>query len=220
MAVWNFESPFMGWGLNDWLLLVKWGEGWLLVCWLSRCCVWGAFKSLTRRVIYYQAGVGRRRPTWRWLSWAAQRPTCPPWPPAPPPGTSWWRPPASSPFSGISWPGATPQPLARPNSSILRCTTKTIIIYSTSTFLIFFPPTESLARNRDSDPYSFDRSGSNPDPGFLWPKIEKIYSWNFLYIKNYSTIYLSLGLNKSHPSYKRSFQLSKENIQHFKTWNF
>ncbi len=34
------------------------------------------------------------------------------------------------------------------------------------------------------------------------------------------TIYLSLGLHKGRPSYKRSLQLSKENIQHFKTWNF
>jgi hypothetical protein len=29
-------------------------------------------------------------------------------------------------------------------------------------------------------------------------------------------IYISLGLHKGHPSYRRSFQLSKENIQHFK----
>jgi hypothetical protein len=30
-------------------------------------------------------------------------------------------------------------------------------------------------------------------------------------------IYLFLGLHKGHPSYKRSLQASKENIQHFKT---
>ncbi len=35
-----------------------------------------------------------------------------------------------------------------------------------------------------------------------------------------STIYLSLGLHKGRPSYRRSLRLSKENIQHFKTWNF
>jgi hypothetical protein len=29
-----------------------------------------------------------------------------------------------------------------------------------------------------------------------------------------TTIYLSLGLHKERPSYRRSFQLSKENIQH------
>ncbi len=33
-------------------------------------------------------------------------------------------------------------------------------------------------------------------------------------------IYLSLGLSKGRPSYRRSLQLSKENIQQFKTWNF
>ncbi len=35
-----------------------------------------------------------------------------------------------------------------------------------------------------------------------------------------TTIYLSLGLHKERPSYIRSLQLSKEAIQHFKTWNF
>jgi hypothetical protein len=32
-----------------------------------------------------------------------------------------------------------------------------------------------------------------------------------------TTIYISLGLPKKHTSYKRSLQLPKENIQHFKT---
>jgi hypothetical protein len=32
-----------------------------------------------------------------------------------------------------------------------------------------------------------------------------------------TTIYLSLGLQKERPSYRRSLQLSKEAIQHFKT---
>ncbi len=40
---------------------------------------------------------------------------------------------------------------------------------------------------------------------FLWSKI---------------AIYFSLGLYKGRPSYRRSLQLSKENIQHLKTWNF
>ncbi len=35
-----------------------------------------------------------------------------------------------------------------------------------------------------------------------------------------TTIYLSIGLHKGRPSYRRSLQSSKENIQHFKTWNF
>ncbi len=65
--------------------------------------------------------------------------------------------------------------------------------------------------NRVSNPY--------PDPiriqGLNDQKLGKIYSK-----KNNLTIYLTLGLHKGSPSYKRSLQLSKENIQHFKTWNF
>ena len=41
---------------------------------------------------------------------------------------------------------------------------------------------------------------------------------NFLGIK--TTIYLSLSLNKERPSYRRSLQISKEAIQHVKTWTF
>ncbi len=65
------------------------------------------------------------------------------------------------------------------------------------------------------------RLNTNPDPdpiqiqGFDGQKLEKkVNSW-----KSKTTIYLSLGLHKGLPSY-RSLQLSKENIQHFKTWNF
>ncbi len=62
---------------------------------------------------------------------------------------------------------------------------------------------------------------TDPDPGFWWPKIatnlqlEK--EFNFLGSK--TTIYLFLGLRKGRPNYRRSLQPSKENIQHFKTWN-
>jgi hypothetical protein len=35
-----------------------------------------------------------------------------------------------------------------------------------------------------------------------------------------TTIYLSLGLQKEHPSYRKSLPPSKENIQYFKTRNF
>ena len=35
-----------------------------------------------------------------------------------------------------------------------------------------------------------------------------------------TTIYLSLGLHKGRPSYRRSLQPSKKNIQDFKTWKF
>jgi hypothetical protein len=96
------------------------------------------------------------------------------------------------------------------------------------------------------DPYSYDTdTDPDPDPAFLaeyrsgsrsrvlmtknW---EKIYSCKlfefFRGSKNTinlslgptgskTTIYLSLGLHKELPSYRRSFQLSKEAIQHFKT---
>jgi hypothetical protein len=58
---------------------------------------------------------------------------------------------------------------------------------------------------------------SDPDPiliqGFDDKKLGKIYK-SFL---SKTTIYLFLGLHKGCPSYRRSFQLPKENIQHFKT---
>ncbi len=50
---------------------------------------------------------------------------------------------------------------------------------------------------------------------------QRNYSWKkikFFGIK--TTIYLSLGLHKERPSYWRSLQLSKEAIQHFKSWHF
>ncbi len=58
--------------------------------------------------------------------------------------------------------------------------------------------------------------------GFEDQTLEKIYSWNFLYTFFWSktAIYLSLGLPKGRPSYRRSLQPSKENIQQFKTWKF
>ncbi len=60
----------------------------------------------------------------------------------------------------------------------------------------------------------------NPDPvqdSDSWERLEKKFFW-FI---NYPTFYLSLGLHKGCPSYRRSLRLSKkENIQHFKTWYF
>jgi hypothetical protein len=51
--------------------------------------------------------------------------------------------------------------------------------------------------------------------------LKKIYNgkkFTFFFFKK--SIYLSLGLHKGRPSYKRSLQLSKEIIPHFKTLNF
>ncbi len=55
-----------------------------------------------------------------------------------------------------------------------------------------------------------------------WIRIHFIriqHFFQFFFISK-TAIYLSLGLHKERPSYRRSLQLSKENIQHLKTWNF
>ncbi len=58
--------------------------------------------------------------------------------------------------------------------------------------------------------------------GFNDQKLEKNYSWkkNLIFFLSKTAIYLSLGLHKVCPSYRKSLQLSKEAIQHFKTWTF
>ncbi len=56
--------------------------------------------------------------------------------------------------------------------------------------------------------------------GFNDQKLKKNYSWKIFFWIKKTTIYISLGLLKERPSYWRSRQLSKEAIQHFKTWNF
>ncbi len=67
--------------------------------------------------------------------------------------------------------------------------------------------------------------GSDSGPGYgsrvLMTKNWKKYSWNFFLFFFWSkiAIYLSLGLQKWHPNYRRSLQPSKDNIQHFKKWN-
>ncbi len=62
----------------------------------------------------------------------------------------------------------------------------------------------------------------DPDPGFDDLKLEKIYSWKFNldFFDQKFSICLSLGLHKGRPSYRRSLQPWKENIQHFKRWKF
>jgi hypothetical protein len=90
--------------------------------------------------------------------------------------------------------------------------------------------------SRVADPHSFhpdpapafyaeyrSGSGSNTDPdpiriqGFKEQKLKKNYCWkkNLIFFGTKTTIYLSLGLHKESPSYRRSLQLSKEAIQHF-----
>ncbi len=93
--------------------------------------------------------------------------------------------------------------------------------------------------SRVSDPHSFDPdpdpafeagdrsgSGSNPDPiriqDFNDQKLKKITAEKIFlfFFWSKTAIYLSLGLHKVCPSYRRSLQLTKEAIQHFKTWTF
>ncbi len=66
---------------------------------------------------------------------------------------------------------------------------------------------------------------TDPDPiriqGFNDQKLKKNYCWKkitFFCVK--TTIYLSLGLHRERPSYRRSLQLLKEAIQHFKKLTF
>ena len=74
------------------------------------------------------------------------------------------------------------------------------------------------------------RMEANTDPdtdplriqGFNGQKLKKNNSWkkNYIFFGSKTAIYLSLGLHKVCPGYRRSLQLTKEAIQHFKTWIF
>jgi hypothetical protein len=59
----------------------------------------------------------------------------------------------------------------------------------------------------------------DPDPGFDDLKLKKFTAgnFNFYFLDKKIAIYLSLGLHKGRPSYRRKLQPSKENIKHFKT---
>ncbi len=83
------------------------------------------------------------------------------------------------------------------------------------------------AQNSVSDPYSFDpdpafqaeyQSGSNPDQGFWWPKIEKRSQKKIVLIKN-CNLPIPRPPQRRSKLHNRSLQHSKENIQHFITWN-
>jgi hypothetical protein len=67
------------------------------------------------------------------------------------------------------------------------------------------------------------RLNTDPDPdpiriqGFNDQKLRnKLQPKKIIFLKSKATIYLSLGLHKKRPSYRRSLQLSKEAIQHIK----
>ncbi len=75
--------------------------------------------------------------------------------------------------------------------------------------------------NPDPDQAFEVKPDTNPDPRFWWQKIGKQYSWEniFSWLKIEIYRYLSLGLLKGRPSYRRSLLPLKENTQHFKKWN-
>ncbi len=82
----------------------------------------------------------------------------------------------------------------------------------------FFPDPDPDPEVEAGDQYG---SGSGSNPALKtknWKKITAEKKLNFFLSK--TTIYLSLGLHKVCPSCRRSRQLSKEAIQHFKTWTF
>jgi hypothetical protein len=66
------------------------------------------------------------------------------------------------------------------------------------------------------------RLNTDPDPYPIRIQIQiqsgsrAVMTKNFFFASK-TTVYLSLGLHKEHPSYRRSLQLSKEAIQRFKT---
>ncbi len=66
---------------------------------------------------------------------------------------------------------------------------------------------------------------TDPDPiriqGFNDQKFKKYYSWKKIkFFFDQTAIYLSLGFHKVCPGYRRSLQLTKEAVQHFKSWIF
>jgi hypothetical protein len=69
-----------------------------------------------------------------------------------------------------------------------------------------------ISFNADPDPAFF--ANADPGPGFWWPKIGKKLQLiqKFVFVWSKFAFYLSLGLRKGRPSYRRSLHSSKENI--------
>ncbi len=86
------------------------------------------------------------------------------------------------------------------------------------------PPPSACLFTRVVDPHSAFFVIADPDPvpvpWFWWSKIEKKSQLANFFILFWTkiAIYLSQVHHKGRPSYRRSLQPSKENIQHFKTW--
>ncbi len=73
--------------------------------------------------------------------------------------------------------------------------------------------------NTDPDPDPIRIRIQSGSRALLTKNWKQKFSWKKnIFFGSKTTIYLSLDLHKEHPSYRRSLQLSKEAIQHFKTW--
>ncbi len=67
------------------------------------------------------------------------------------------------------------------------------------------------------------RLNADPDPWFWLPKTGKnlqLKKIEYFFDQKLQFAYLSLSFYNGRPSNRRSLQPSKENIQHFKTWDF
>jgi hypothetical protein len=84
-------------------------------------------------------------------------------------------------------------------------------------------PTVTVLLGQAPCPHTLPHARVNvvdPDPGDWWPKIVKSYRWKNMLIFSRKLNFLSLGLRNGRPSYRRSLQPSKENIQQLKKWYF
>ncbi len=80
------------------------------------------------------------------------------------------------------------------------------------------PDPDPMSTDPDPDPAKYQSgSGTRVLMSKYWKKFTAEKN-DVSLIKNYYL--LTLGFHKEHPSYRRSIQPSKENIQHFKTRNF
>jgi hypothetical protein len=69
------------------------------------------------------------------------------------------------------------------------------------------------------DPHRFKCGSGSRSRDFEDQKLKRIYSWNIFFFDK-KLRFISIGLHKGRPGYRRSLQPTKENIQHFKTLNF
>ncbi len=78
------------------------------------------------------------------------------------------------------------------------------------------PSSTSKHETSVSDPYQYFMLNTHPDTGFWWSKIGKNLQLKifFYLLLSKTTIYLSLGIHKGRPSYRRSLQASALKREH------